>query len=225
MKKINIETIEKEYDGELVRVLLVDGKEESATYMNDKKYELVYTYSSMVIEEILKQQKHNSVLLLGGGGFSIPKYFISHCKEGSMDVVEKNKEIYDIAHNNFFLSDLINEYDLNLNHRLNTYLKDAIDFLKKTEVKYDVIINDAYDGGEMASELLTSECVELIASHLEKDGVYIINFFSAVEGHKKEVWDKEKQILKDFFSRSEIRRVDESLPKNHRQNCIVVAIK
>lgn len=224
MIKSTVEVVDKLVADSAIRYLLVDGKEESATYIDDRKYDLVYPYSICIANEMDKINCEK-VLLLGGGGFSIPKYYISHHQTGKIEVVEKFEYIFDLAKNMFFLNDLMIDYNTEQNNRLSVYIMDAIDFLKETSKKYSMIINDAYNGGEMASELLTEEAVEMISHHLENDGVYVINFFTAMEGEKRRAWDTEEAILKQFFSKIEIRQVDKTLPKTHRQNCIIIAIK
>ena len=224
MEDNKIEVIDKITDGITIRYLLVNGKEESATYIDDRKYELVYPYSLHIADE-MKKVDCEKVLLLGGGGFSIPKYFISNHQTGKIDVVEKFEDIYEIAKKNFFVSDLMEEYKTDENGHLNVYITDAKEYLKSSKEIYNMIVNDAYDGGEMVPDLLTEETVELISSHLEMKGIYIINFFSALEGVKRKTWDIEEQILNKYFSKTEIRQVNPNLLKEHRQNCIVIAVK
>ena len=178
----DINVVEKEQDGRYIKVLLIDEKEESATFMGVDKYELVYPYNIKIFS-IMEGYDTSSILLLGGGGFSIPKYFISHYPKGRIDVVEKESIIFKIAKEEFYVSDLISQYGLDGdNSRMMVYINDAIEFLRSSKYQYSVIINDVYNGGEMVSEILTEESVKLIVDHICKNGIYIINFFSAVCG-------------------------------------------
>lgn len=224
MEEYKIEVEDRKINHETVRVLLVNGKEQSVSYINSKKNELIYQYNIDIVK-IMKENDSSNTLLIGGGGFSIPKYYISHFKEGNMDVIEKNEEIYDIAKRDFFLSELVDEYQTDKNGRLKVYVVDAKEYLKKTDKKYNIIVNDAYDGGEMVTELLTEESIKIISNHLVNGGLYIINLFSALTGYKRKIWNEEEQLLSKYFSKTSIKQVDLSLPKEHRQNCIVVAKK
>lgn len=223
MEDYIIEIQEKEVNQEPAKVLLVNGKEQSVSYIKNKN-ELASLYSIEIMNIVSKLSGCN-ILLLGGGGFSIPKYFISHFTDGKMVVIEKSEQIYDVAMNHFYLSDLIEEYDILHNQRLKIHIMDAIEYLETTHEMFDVIINDAYDAGEMVAALLEKDCVKGIVNHLNEGGLYIQNFFSALEGIKRKAWDEQKEILDLFFSKSTIQQVDVSLPMEHRQNCIVVSKK
>ena len=224
MDNSNIEVVEKEESGKIVRMLLVDGKEESATYIDEKKYELVSPYS-MCICEYFKDYVAPEILLLGGGGFSIPKYFVSHYQFGRIDVIEQSPEIYSIAKVHFFVDKLISDFCALEDNRMNVFLEDAVEYLQKTDRGYDFIINDAYNGGEMDSNLLDEVNSKLIFDKLHCGGIYIINLFSALEGPKQQAWKDLKKILGQYFAQVSITQVDTSIPKNHRQNCVVVARK
>ena len=221
----DIKVVESLKEGRGIKVLLVDGKEESATFLGEDKYELVYPYS-IEIFSILSKFDRSSVLLFGGGGFSIPKYFISHYPIGKIDVVEIDPFIYELAKKEFFLSDLIEQYHLRGNQsRMRIFIQDAVEYLKQSDCQYKIIINDAYHGGEMSSELLSEESIRQISRHLGKQGIYIMNFFSALQGMKRKAWDEQECILKKYFNKLYIKQLDFQFPQTHRQNCIVFAQK
>lgn len=221
---MKIEVVDCSEEAGVIRYLLVDGKKETASYIDERKNELIFPYSLLIAEE-LKRMLANKVLLLGGGGFSIPKYYVSHFLNGTIDVVEIEQEIIDIAKKSFFVADLIRDYQTEEQGRMRIILGNGRDYVQTTNEVYDMIINDAYRAGEMANEILENSCVEQIAEHLIKGGRYIINMFTALEGPKKVAWDKEKTILDKFFMYSTIVQVNPEIPANTRQNCLVIAIK
>lgn len=221
---MHIEVVDRPEEMGIIRYLLVDGKEESASYIDNRRNELIYPYWLLVANEMEKINVQ-SVLLLGGGGFSLPKYYFSRFKSGEMDVVEIDSQIVEIARNCFFVNELIRDFNLDTNKRMTIVISDGSDYIKSSTKMYDMVINDAYNAGEMAESILQISCVEQIASHLVEGGLYIINMFTALEGPKNAIWEKEKIILNQFFKKNTIIQVNDEFPKNTRQNCLVIAIK
>ena len=95
-----------------IRYLLVNGGEESACYSepgmhNELKF--IYTRKLAQLFEIFPSFQNS--LLIGGGGFSLPRYLISHYPDHTMDVVELSPQIVEIAKKYFFLEELREKYD------------------------------------------------------------------------------------------------------------------
>jgi spermidine synthase len=221
---MHIEVVDRPEEAGIIRYLLVDGKEESVSYIDNRRNELIYPYWLLVANEMEKINAQ-SVLLFGGGGFSLPKYYFSRFQNGEMDVVEINSQIVEIAKRHFFVNELIHDFNLDENKRMTIVIADGRDYIKSSSKMYDMVINDAYNAGEMAENILEISCVEQIAAHLVVGGLYIINMFTALEGPKKAIWEKEKIILDQFFIKSTIIQVNNEFPKSTRQNCLVIATK
>lgn len=60
----------------------------------------------------LQTRTIKDVLLIGGGGFQFPKYFLSH-QTGNIDVVEINSILYGISKKYFFLKEVFNNMIIN----------------------------------------------------------------------------------------------------------------
>lgn len=221
---MHIEVADRAEETGIIRYLLVDGKEESISYIDNRRNELIYPYCLLIANEMEKINAQ-SVLLLGGGGFSLPKYYFSRFKNGKMDVVEIDSQIVELAKNHFFVNELIHDFNLDENKRITIVISDGSDYIESSSKMYDMVINDAYKAGEMAENILEIACVEQIAAHLVEGGLYIINMFTALEGPKKAIWEREKAILDQFFIKSSIIQVNAEFPKNTRQNCLVIATK
>ncbi|MBO5551366.1 MAG: hypothetical protein J5966_05345, partial [Lachnospiraceae bacterium] len=103
-------TDEETRDG-TIRTLTVNGARESACYVEKgRHYDLRFKYTMEFAQIMEMTDFDRQVLLIGGAGFSVPKYFISHFRKGIMDVVELHDEMYDIAMKYFFLDELYKEY-------------------------------------------------------------------------------------------------------------------
>lgn len=74
-------------------------------------------------------------LILGGGGYSFPKFLLANYPNALIDVVEIDPKMTEIAKKYFYLKN---------SPRLNIISEDARVFLNRNTKKYDVIIVDAY---------------------------------------------------------------------------------
>ena len=187
-------------EGEIVRCLNIDKGNESATYIDeDKCYDLVYEYTKYydLMFESLKEIKN--VLMIGGAGYSYPKYYISNYTDKNMDVVEIDQKVTEIAKKYFYLNKLIDEFNLEENNRLNLIEEDGRTYINKNTKKYDAILNDAFAGESPAETLTTLEAVQKIYNSLNKNGVYLTNIISSIEGGKSEFIKAEVNTLKQVF--------------------------
>lgn len=203
------------YEGEHVRMLLVDGAGESAVFLDpEKKNDLVFDYAKNMAALIAQLPECRRVLLLGGAGFSLPRYFLNRYPFMEMDVVEKSLRMLYIAKRYF---------DIDRIPRMKVYRGDGLKYLKKTENHYDLIINDAFNGFTPAQSLLSNEAAELIRERLNPEGVYLINLITALEGEYSMPGIMTQAILRNHFSMVMLKRCKEWKDLTERQNCIITA--
>ncbi len=187
-------------NGEKIRTLSVDGGFESATYINkEKRYELVFEYTKYYDLMFKSSRNINNVLLIGGGGYSYPKYFISHYDSKRMDVVEIDKDVTEIAKKYFYLNDLIKDYNIKHNKRLNLINEDGRTYLNKNSKKYDAILNDAFSGTVPPKTLTTVETITKIKQSLNEGGLYLTNILSSLEGKNSKFLKAEVKTLLTKF--------------------------
>ena len=137
--KVTISNAYKEND--LCRRLNIDRGNESATFVSeDKCYELVYDYTKYYDLMFNSNIDIKETLMIGGAGYSYPKYYISHYDNKNMDVVEIDGKVTEIAKKYFYLDKLIKEYDLENSKRLNLITEDGRIFLNSNQKKYDAIL-------------------------------------------------------------------------------------
>lgn len=187
-------------DNEICRYLIIDKGNESATFIDEEKcYELANEYTKYYDLMFKSQKDINDVLMIGGAGYSYPKYFISKNSDKNMDVVEIDGKVTEIAKKYFFLDKLIDEYDLNNNKRLKLIEEDGRIFLNKNKKKYDAILNDAFSGLNPVKTLTTIEAVEKIYNSLNEDGLYLTNIISSIDGKNSKFIKAEIKTLKQIF--------------------------
>lgn len=211
-------------NGENIRMLNIDSGYESATFTDESKVnELVFDYTKFYDLMFNANIEINNTLLIGGAGYSYPKYYISHYPNKTMDVVEIDNKITEIAKKYFFLDKLIKDYDLENNQRLNLINEDGRVYLNNNAKKYDAILNDAFSGSSPAKTLTTIENVRNVKKSLSKNGVYLTNIISSLEGENSKFIQAEVNTLKHVFKNVYVIPCNYKNDLEKTQNNMVIA--
>lgn len=118
-------------DGDPVRLLEVGGVFESATYLDERRFEPTFEYYRAfdhLFEAVPEPQR---VLMIGGGGYAYPKHFVASQPYGAMDVVEIDPVITRIAREHFFLGELMERFSTRETGRLNLVTADGRAYLEQ----------------------------------------------------------------------------------------------
>ena len=162
--------------GRPIRVMITGPQgRQSAMYL-DHTTELAvpYTRYYRLVEHFAPGMKR--LLVLGGGGYSFPKYALANYPAVSVDVVELDPGITRLARELFELRD---------HARLRVLEEDARTFLNRNRRTYDAILCDTFNSDySIPFHMTTREAVERIRDALSPDGVVLVNVLSAVEGDR-----------------------------------------
>lgn len=211
-------------NGNNVRILNIDSGFESATFTDeDKVNELVFDYTKYYDLMFNAKIDINNVLLIGGAGYSYPKYYISHYPNKNMDVVEIDEGITNIAKEYFYLNKLIKDYNLEENQRLKLIHDDGRTYLNNNSKKYDAILNDAFSGNTPAKTLTTHEHNKNIKKSLNENGVYLTNIISSLEGKNSKFLKAEVNTLKQVFKNVYIVPCNYTNDTEQVQNNMIIA--
>ena len=166
-------------DGEPVRVLYVGGGFQSATYLGERRFEPVFTYCRG-IDCVFDLREVRSVLMIGGGAFSYPKHLLTsddpRLQEASIDVVEIDSAIVDIARRHFFLDEIESQHGPAGTGRLSIIVGDGAEALRSARsATYDVVVNDSFDGTNPTSGLLAPETLAAAKRAMTDGGLYLVN--------------------------------------------------
>ena len=209
---------------EHVRILNIDSGYESSTFIDEgKENDLVFEYTKYYNLMFKSKNDINNVMLIGGAGYSYPKYFISHYLDKNLDVVEIDGDITKIARKFFYLDKLINDYNLNENKRLNLINEDGRTYLNRNTKKYDAILNDAFSGNTPAKTLTTLELIKKIKASLNQDGLYLTNIISSLEGNDSKFLRAEVNTLKQVFKNVYVIPCNTQNDTEKTQNNMVIA--
>ncbi|MBQ7609206.1 MAG: fused MFS/spermidine synthase [Desulfovibrionaceae bacterium] len=117
-----------------------------------------------------------TVLMLGGGGMSVPKWFLadtqSFSKYATMDVVEIDPLMTEVAKKHFFFKD---------SERVTVYHEDGRIFLNRNTKKYDIVFIDVFKEGTVPFHLMTVEAMTHIRNALTENGVICMNCIAALD--------------------------------------------
>ncbi len=107
-------------------------------------------------------------LLIGGGGYTFPRYLATKYPRSGIDVIEIDPRITAIAHRHLGLSP---------RSRIRSFNQDARWFLMNLPKRqvYDFVFGDAFNDLTVPYHLTTKEFSELIRELLKPDGLYIVN--------------------------------------------------
>lgn len=157
------------YDGKYqeqpARFLSLDGANSSAVYKNSS--DLAYEYTQYFEAYKYFIPTLNTALVLGSGGYSIPKAIIEENETVTVDVVDIEPRLKEIASKYFNYKD---------NSRIITHTGDGRRFLTTSNKKYDLIFIDAFSShASIPSHLVTREFFDLTRKHLTNNGVVIMN--------------------------------------------------
>ena len=111
------------------------------------------------------------IYVIGGGSYSIAKGFSREYPSAEVIVSEIDPKVTKTAEDFFNLS----------KYPIKTIFGDARMNLAKDEEKYDLIFGDAYNSFiSLPWHLTTVEFNDLVKSHLKNNGIYAVNFISAL---------------------------------------------
>ena len=200
--------------GRPIRVMVTGPQgRQSAMYL-DHPIELAvpYTRYYRLIEHFAPGMKR--LLVLGGGGYSFPKYALANYPAVSVDVVEIDPGITRLARELFALKD---------HPRLRVVEEDARTFLNRNRRRYDAILCDTFNSDySIPFHMTTVEAVERIRNALAPDGVVLVNVLSALEGDRGRLFQAMYATYASVFPRVAAFALEANDPAEW-QNVIIAA--
>ena len=208
-------------NGRRVRIMITNPDAAQSLMYLDAPDELVSDYTKFYDLAFHFKPDTKRILMLGGGGYSVPKYILANYDDVSLDVVELDPGVTEAARKYFALVD---------NPNLTIYHEDARTFLnrlgrEKNEL-YDAILMDTFSSAIVIPfQLTTIEAGRLLRSILKPDGVLIVNIISSVYGAKSGVFHGLYKAFGSSFDTMMIFPVNARETKYSRalQNIILVA--
>ncbi len=130
------------------------------------------------------------VLVIGGGGYTFPRYAMKMLPETRMDVVEIDPGVTKVAREHLGLRDY---------EGLEIIHMDGRQFLaeKVPAGTYDLVIQDAVNDLSVPSHLLTKEYNDAVKKAMKPNGVYLLTVIDAIEYGK--LWKAAMHTLQKTY--------------------------
>jgi spermidine synthase len=206
---------DKTADQRPIRTMSIAGELNSAMFLKSNDLVLPYTeYYRLAKHFALKIE---SALMIGAGGYSYPKDFLASFPKATMDVVEIDPKITELARKYFNLKD---------NPRLTIFHEDGRTFLNGSKKTYDAIYVDAFSSFfAIPYELTTEESVRHIYRLLNDQGVVLVNIVSSLDGPKSKFLTAEYQTFREVFPQVYLFPTDDKNNATKTQSIMLVAMK
>ena len=196
-------------NGKKMRKMQINNESSSAMFLDSNDLVDYYTKAYDLMKHFNKNFR--KALMIGGAGYSYPKYFLSKYPDAEIDVVEIDPKVTDLAKKHFNLSS---------DPRLSIYHEDGRTFLNTAAIKYDAILGDGFMSSATPFHLATKEAALKMYESLNDDGVVITNIISAVEGSESKVLRSAYITFKTVFPQVYVLGGGTGI-----QNVILVALK
>lgn len=207
--------------GRPVRILSTDPDySQSGMYLDDPD-ELYFDYTRFYALAVLARPQARDILMLGGGGGSVPKWLLSG-KSGldaaglHLTVVELDPGMTAVARRWFFLP--------GDDPRLRLIHADARTFLNRRQEQYDILLVDVFNSCySIPFHLGTQEAFAAMRRALRPGGVLAMNVIAAVEGEDGRLLRAIHAGLRRHFARVEVFCVTDPRHPGQLQNLMVLA--
>lgn len=194
-----------------IRALLTDPlSAQSAIFLDGEG--LVFNYAKAYDNITKRFPNLQNALLIGGGAFTYPSYFV-HKYNAPIDVVEIDPKLTNISRQYFNLRE---------SSLLAIISEDGRSYLNRNTKKYDIIYMDAYNSYVPPYHLITREAIAEQKRSLGKSGVVVVNVISPITG-RNEFLQAVYKTYKTAFPEVAVLRISIELSKSDVQNVILIA--
>lgn len=160
------------YTGKDIILMRINNEYSSAMFLDNDSLVFPCTRYYQLTEHF--KPDFHKVLMLGGAGYSYPKFYLKKYPDAFIDVVEIDPMVTTLARE---------EFKLKPDPRLQIYHEDARVFLNRQQEKYDAILADAFKSLYTIPFQLTSlEAITKMYNMLVDDGLVVQNLNSAITG-------------------------------------------
>ena len=186
--------------------LALDHLVHSTVDPTDPRY-IYYTHEHIQMEFLRAARARTPaprVLVIGGGGYTFPRFAKELLPETVMDVVEIDPGVTKVAYNYLGLKRA---------YGLGDYNMDGRQFVAERAGRqtYDLLIQDAVNDLSVPWHLLTTEYNAEVKAALKPDGVYLLTVIDSVEHGR--LWRAAMATLRETFPHVELLSSEEVPPE------------
>lgn len=201
-----------------VRLLQTDPLGSQSVMYLDAPDELYSDYTKFYDLAFHFRPETKRVLMMGGGGYCVPKHITATRPEVEVDVVELDPGITQIARDHFFLTDRPGQRIFHEDARLFVNRESA-----EGTNRYDAIFEDVFGSSySIPFHLTTTECMKGVSDLLADGGVLVINIIAELNS---ELFAGIYSSIADHFKTVMIFPATFPNSAGQRQNIMIAAIK
>jgi len=156
----------------------------------DAPFETDFDYPGYLHLPVAVVPDAKRVLVIGLGGATVVKRMWRDYPQMSIDAVELDPYVVELASTHFALPD---------DERINVHVGDGRAFLAASSELFDIIIVDAFDDEHVPYPLLTEEFHRLVLDHLSPDGAIAYNMHGSVTGERSRPFRRLYRTLRTTF--------------------------
>ncbi len=185
-------------DGTPIRLLNVNGTFQSVSYIAPElRFELCVHYHRMMAKIIQQVSARGHVVVMGGGGFSLPKHLATHMSGGVIDAIEIDPKIVSLAREHFFLDDA----QAAASSELRIVEDDAWKVLQDADASsINVLVNEVFAGRKSLGPLGTAAGAQTVKEKLADGGVYLADVRCPLEGHGSTILPQVANVFAQEFT-------------------------
>lgn len=146
--------VEGQYNGQLTRGIRTGPGGVQSGILVQRPNELAFWYTQQMADVVRAAPEKKTILVLGGGTFTLPRYLAETYPDSRIDVVEIDPELATIARQYFYYNDPSN---------VQLIFQDARTYINETKKQYDVVLVDVYSDASVPFSLATKEYGEQLA--------------------------------------------------------------
>lgn len=206
--------VDRVYNDRPSRLLLAGQKASPQSGLAlDDNLELLFDYNQRLFEVALSLEPR-SILVIGGGAFTLPKALLNYLPASRIDVVEIDPVLPRLARKYF---------QLKRSRRLKVHITDGRKYIDSHQGQYDLIIIDAFSDHTVPTSLLTVEAADQYSRLLAPGGTLAMNIIAKFRGSLPTLTHRVMASFRQSFTSIAIYPADMHDSQNENQNLIFVA--
>ncbi len=173
-----------------IRILQIGRLQQSSMYL-DAPFETDFDYPGYLHLTVAVKPGAERVCMIGLGGGTVAKRMWRDYPQMTIDTVELDPRIADLARTSFALP---------RDERLRVHIAEGRAFLEESRDTYDIIIVDAFDDERVPMPLTTEEFHRMVLGRLSEDGVLAYNMHGSVAGDHSNPFRRLHRTLRMSFA-------------------------
>ncbi len=227
----SVRVVNGSMEGRSMRLLLTDPESAQSGTFVDAPADLAFEYTKFYALGTGMNPEAKRILMLGGGGYSVPKWLLSGrsglaSKDFLLDVVELDPVMTSVAQNYFYAP--ADDPRMRVHHEdARSFVNQAAQLVPQGEYgEYNLIFADIFNSWyTVPFHVGTREAATAIHSLLAKDGIYIMNIITAVNGDNGRLLRSIRNAFAEVFTDVHIFPVQSKYAGELVQNVMLMAFR